>query len=188
MFLKAFADKALQNEYEAGLASEKVRLTRVAVILATLINVAFVALDVWAIPSALATVWTLRAVMNLVLGLCLAATWHSNFQALYAPVTALLFFSLGSGINAMIYVAAPTDLALDAYYGGLLLTTFGVYTLTYVSFVVSIAISIGLIGSYTAISIFTHNFLSPDKVAVLAANLFSDVVRDAFDPRLRDSR
>lgn len=172
MLRKSFADQALQQEYEAGLATEKIRLTRIAIGLATLINVSFVALDVWAIPSALATVWGIRIAMNVILLACLATTWHADFQRWYAGITATVFLTLGSGINAMIYVAAPSDLAIDAYYGGLMLTTFGLYTLTHVKLTVSVAVSAVLLLSYTAISVLVHDFLRADKVIVLVANLF----------------
>ena len=168
----AFEDKALQTEYQWDLLPEKVRLTRISALLATLINVAFVALDTWAIPSALATVWSLRVAMNVIIAGCFFATWHRNFDRHYTLVTAIMFFTLGSGINLMIQVAAPTDLAIDAYYGGLLLTTFGMYTLTYVSLATSMSISVVLLGTYMWVCVFTHNFLQPDKIVVLTANLF----------------
>ncbi|MDH3644317.1 MAG: GGDEF domain-containing protein [Gammaproteobacteria bacterium] len=172
MFHRAFANEALQKEYHAGLASERVRLTRVGVALATLLNVSFASLDMWAVPSALVTVWSIRIVMNLILVVCLAATWHRAFDTVYPAVTATLFLTLGGGVNAMIYVADPADLAVDAYYGGLLLTTFGVYTLTYINFALSTSIALILITSYAAVSIYAHDFLRAEKFIVLMTNLF----------------
>ena len=172
MFHQAFANAALQKEYHAGLASERIRLTRIGVALATLLNVSFACLDMWTIPSALATVWTIRITMNLILALCLAATWHRAFDAMYPAVTATLFLTLGCGVNVMIYVADPSDLAVDAYYGGLLLTTFGVYTLSHISFALSTSIATLLIASYAAVSIYAHDFLNPEKFIILVSNLF----------------
>ena len=172
MFHRAFANEALQQEYHAGLASERVRLTRIGVALSTLLNVSFASLDLWAIPSALGVVWSIRITMNLILLGCLAATWHRAFEAMYPVVTTVLFVTLGGGVIAMIYVAGPSDLAVDAYYGGLLLTTFGVYTLTYINFALSTSIALALITSYAAVSIYAHDFLRPDKFIVLMTNLF----------------
>ena len=172
MFHRGFTDEALKVEYQDGLAPEKVRLTRISVALATLLNVGFVALDVWAIPSALTEVWCIRLAMNGILFACLAATWHPRFQQIYQAVAATTFLTLGFGVNTMILVADEQDLALDAYYTGLLLTTFGLYTLTHVRIVLSIAISMILISTYVAVSIGAHDFLRPEKVLVLVVNLF----------------
>lgn len=172
MFHKAFRDSALEREYQADLAPEKVRLTRVAVVLITLLNAAFVTLDFWAIPSALVEVWTIRLVMNLVVAVCFAFTWYRRFPEIYTSVNVLLFLSLGLGINTMIYIAEPTDFAINTYYGGLLLITFGIYALSYIGLGTSMLLSLALIGGYTGISIFVHDFLEPGKMVVLIANLF----------------
>lgn len=172
MFRRAFANKALQKEYDAGLAPERIRLTRIGVVLAILLNISFASLDLWALPSALASAWSIRIAMNLVLVLCFAATWHRAFDAIYPLVATTIFLTLGGGVTAMIYVAGPSDLAVDAYYGGLLLTTFGIYTLTYIHFALSASISTVLIASYAAVSIYTHDFLNPEKFITLMTNLF----------------
>jgi len=189
VFHQAFSDAALRQEYEHGLLSEKRRLTRIGVELATLINVACGILDQWALPSVLDTVWSIRIVMNALLALCFFATWHRNFERLYPAVVFLMFVPLGLGINAMIWLAAPGELAVDTYYGGLLLITMGVYTLSYARLTLSILISATMIGTYVAVSVVGHDFLNPDKVVVLAINLFffvSATVLGIVAQRVRD--
>ncbi len=172
MALNSFDDPSLNREYQATLATEKARLTRIAVALGTLLNASFAFLDVWALPSALGTVWSLRVGMNAVLFVCLAMTWHRHFESVYGGICAAIFLTLGFGVIAMIYLAGPDDLALEAYYGGLLLTTFAACTLTYVSLVLSIAMALSMIGGYTLVSIHVHDFLHSGKAVVLMANLF----------------
>lgn len=172
MFRQSFDNALLQLDYESGLEPEKVRLARVSGVLAIFLVASFFPLDLWAIPSAVSTVWSIRVVMIFLLAFCLAMTWHQHFSKLYSYITAVFILTMGIGVNAMIYIASPSDFALDAYYGGLLLTTFGIYTLTYVKFRLSIFLSLLLIVNYLFICIYEHNFLHPDKIVVLIVNLY----------------
>lgn len=184
-----FASEALRAEYQSELLGEKIRLSRIFASLATLFNVAFFFLDEWAIPSSLEEVRMLRMILMCVFAITFSATWHRNFKALYPWLVAFVVGSMGLALNTMIYLAGPTDLARDVYYGGLLLATIGLYTMTYVSLYLSLTLSILMIAGYVTIAVFAHGYLAASKAVVLTANLFffvSTAIIGIFAQSVRD--
>ncbi len=153
-----FSTDSLEHEYQTELGAEKIRLTRIVAVLGTLLTLVFMSLDVWAIPSAITAVWLMRG--SIVAGLAITywATTLPRFQTIYAYVVVLAFSIMGGGVSAMIYMAEPTDVAIDAYYGGLLLIIVGAYTLTYLSPWLCTAMSVVLTTGYAAIQIFAHGY------------------------------
>ncbi|MGI9325113.1 MAG: diguanylate cyclase domain-containing protein [Pseudomonadales bacterium] len=145
-------DPGLARAYHASLGAEKIRLARMLTVLAGGLNLAFMLLDYWAIPSAISTVWMIRALMIGVIAIALASTWHPKFLHYYSAIMVTTIVVIGLGVNAMVLLAASTDVARDHYYGGLLLITFGLYALTYISLPISIAISVLFIGCYWSTS------------------------------------
>ncbi len=172
MLDKAFKDEVLEQAYQAALRKEKLRHGRVLILMALAMNLAFIPLDLWAIPSALTETWLIRlAISAIAIGIYIR-TWLPGFTEQYTPWLVTLFLTMGSGINGMILVTDPADFAADAYYGGLILVTFGIYTLSYIRLRIAILISLTLIASYIAVAVFEHNYLTPEKFVVLLTNLY----------------
>jgi diguanylate cyclase (GGDEF)-like protein len=167
-----FASDALKQEYHAELLPEKIRLTRVLISLGTLFNIAFFFLDEWAIPSSQEEVLLVRVILLSAFIITFCSTWSHQFERLYSWIIAFAIGSMGLALNTMIYLAEPTDLARDVYYGGLLLATIGLFTMTYVSLYLSLTLSILMIVGYVAIAVFAHGYLQASKIVVLTANLF----------------
>ena len=185
----SFASASLEQEYQAELASEKIRLTRIVVVLAALLNLAFVVLDLWAIPSSLLEVWGLRAVIILALGCLFLSTWLPRFAAWYAVITALAFLAMGAAISAMIWIAAPTELAARVYYGGLVLVIIGLHTMTYLNTAVAAAVSLAIALMYAAIGFDERRVAEGGSVIETIAHLFffgSTIIIGIVGQSLRD--
>jgi diguanylate cyclase (GGDEF)-like protein len=167
-----FSSASLEQEYQAELAAEKIRLSRILVLLAIPINLAFVMLDLWAIRSSLAEVWTLRVIITLALLGLFASTWLPAFTRWYAPLTALAFLAMGGCINAMIYIAAPTELAAQVYYGGLILIIMGLHSMTNLSTLASASVSLAITLIYAAIALSGDRLAAGGSAVQVIAHLF----------------
>lgn len=144
---------ALEREYQAELAHEKVRLTRIVVLLAVPLNVAFLVLDLWAVPSALGAVWVLRMVIFGTLLVLFVATWMRSFPRWYAALIATSILIVGQAINAMILLANPDELAAQVYYGGLILVILALHTMTHLEVRLAAAISVVFALTYLGIAL-----------------------------------
>lgn len=125
----------LESAYQADLSEEKIRVFVASCLLCAALYLGFGVLDLWAIPSAVAGAWTVRAV---VVGLTFYAAWFaaarsSSFIEHYTSITAVLYFIWGLGIQAIISLASPADLAWTSYYAGLMLVSMALYSWTYLS-------------------------------------------------------
>ncbi|MEM7001520.1 MAG: GGDEF domain-containing protein [Pseudomonadota bacterium] len=167
-----YLSEDLRRAYAAELNPEKTRICRIMLIMAMLLNTCFALLDVYALPSAVEEAWQIRLIMNLTILGCLACTWQQYFAKFYGVVTLIALISLGAGINRLIALSSPGDIAASAYYGGLLLIIFGLFTLTYLNIWVSLAVSAVLLTNYVLVAVHVHNYLAVDKQVTLLTNLF----------------
>lgn len=186
-----FSADSLEREYQAELGPEKVRLTRIMAALGITLTLAYMVLDVWAISSSLFTVWALRGAIIAALAISFLCTTLPGFQRLYPYIILVATIVMGGGIDGMICVAAPGDVAIDAYQGGLILIIMGVYTLTYIHIYLATAIAVGLAISYSLIVLRVHGYDTGAKSTVLVGHLFmfvsitiigitSQVLRDRY--------
>ena len=130
MWTPARFTDALERDYQSELAPRKVLLTRVTMLLAIGLVLAYAILDLWVVESALYDVWMLRGVMCVGSLACLAWSWHPAFPKYY-PIAAMASFGLlGAGILVMIYVVSPTDIAYHNYFMGLILIATALHALT----------------------------------------------------------
>lgn len=168
----SFASSSLEHEYQSELAAEKIRLTRILVLVAVPINLSFIVLDLWAVPSALAEVWLVRGVMTLALVVLFATTWLEAFPRWYSAAGVFMFLWLGAGILAMILLAEPGDLATQAYYGGLLLLIMGVHTMTYLRVSVASAVTLLVTVAYALVAWHHPRGVDEAASAQIIAHLF----------------
>lgn len=170
-----FSTGSLEEEYQAELVPEKIRLMRMTAVLGIALNLSFVVLDVWAIPSALAEVWTLRASMIVALLVIGASTWRPLFPRRYTAVVLATFTILGAGVTGILSLAGPGEVAIEQYHGGVLLLIMGVHTLTYVAPALALAMSLVLLFTYAAICALAHGYVAGAELVILIANLFTGV-------------
>jgi diguanylate cyclase (GGDEF)-like protein len=184
----SFAAPSLEREYQAELVNEKIRLTRTMVLLATPINLAFLGLDFWAVPSALQEVWALRGVIAAAFVGLLATTWLPSFSRWYAPATAVSVLVTGLCVNAMIFLARPDELAAQVYYGGLILLIMAAHTMTYLTVSVAAAISVVFTLTYVGVAL-SHRWPGGGLSVQVVAHLFffvATAVIGAVAQSLRD--
>jgi len=175
LWVPTFTSPNLEREYQAQLLPEKIRLTRLVAVLAGVLDLSFVVLDFWAIPSALPAVWTLRAIILTILLLAFVSTWHPQFSRIYVGVITTSFVVMAAGMCGMILLARPGDAAIDEYFGGLLLVVIGLHTMTHVHLWLSLGLSLAMLATYTAIVTLVHGHTSGDAAVVVVSNLFVGV-------------
>ena len=124
---------ALERDYQAELAPRKVLLTRVTMLLAVGLVLAYGILDQWVIESGLYDVWALRGLMCVGSLACFAWSWHPDYPKYYPIASIASFALLGGCILAIIYVAAPEDIAYHNYFMGLILIATALHALTLLS-------------------------------------------------------
>lgn len=163
---------AREAAFQVELGPEKIATTRVSSVLAIVLYASFGILDIWAIPSSLGLVWTIRALVIAVLCGILLATFRPFFVARYRALMALMYLSVGFGIEAMVYLAAPDEIARFAYYSGLMLVVYALYTWSYLDTLSSLVIGLTLIMVYLYIAIAVQHMNNPQEWPILLANAF----------------
>lgn len=168
----AFETAELERAFQRSLLSEKIRLVRVAAVLAIALIVSFAVLDLWALPSAVKEAWLLRAAMLAVVVPVLAASGHELLIRHYLAVMVLLFSALAAGIIVMTTLAEPMDPALSSYPVGLILIIVGLFTLSYVPLWCSVLLTVAIIAAYGLTAAGTGHILAAGQGSLLAAHLF----------------
>lgn len=142
----------LELAYQFDLAQEKRRVYYGSYLLCTLIFLLFGALDVWALPFAYQEAWAIRAGVLALAGIpCLLARfWPDAFLRFYTPLMCASFLVCGAGIEAIILLASPDDVAWSTYYAGLILLSMALYSWTYLLPRYAAAIGLTLAIAYIA--------------------------------------
>jgi diguanylate cyclase (GGDEF)-like protein len=166
----------------------KIRDTRVTCVLAAGLLTSFAIIDVWAIPSAIAVVWSIRAAsVALILGIY-ALTRRAVFVTRYAPIVVTMYATIGLSINAMIYLSGPDEFARDLYYVGLILVIMGLFTWVHLRVIFTGLIAAGMIALYATIMTLHHGYHEADRLPLLLGYLFfliSSTVIGSMSQRLR---
>ncbi|MEZ5481851.1 MAG: diguanylate cyclase [Porticoccaceae bacterium] len=121
----------LQSEYVAHLSGARLRAARQLFLLAVILYAAFAPVDLWALPSALITVWKIRAVVVVLLIALIISTYYSFFLKHYSLLMLASFLITGGGIDAMLFITGPEDPAKNFYYAGMLLVIMGLYSFSF---------------------------------------------------------
>lgn len=163
---------ALERDYQAELAPRKVLLTRLTMLLALGLVLAYGILDPWVIDSALDEVWTLRGLMCLGALACLAWSWHPAYPKYYTAAAIVSFGLLGGCNLGMIVVASPEDIAYHHYFMGLILISTALHALSLLRVWLASTLSATFIGSYVLVAVFEQNYIATGNEATLVSNLF----------------
>lgn len=146
-------------------------------------------LDLWAIPSALAAVWLIRALVVVMLIGILWATHRAFFVKRYLLLSVCLYIGMGLGIEAMVYLSGQSDLARHFYYTGLILVVMAIYTWSFLMLWQNAVMGLALVAIYLLISLGVHGMTSSLEWPVLLTNCFffvSAIVLGVFSNIQRD--
>jgi diguanylate cyclase (GGDEF)-like protein len=167
-------EPALEDAYQADLAGEKVRVCRLTHALAVLLYSAFAVLDLWAAPSSLAAIWTIRiVVVSGTISMCTFATAQpARYARHYVPLTCATYLWWGLGVELIIVVCHPGELAWTAYYAGLLLVSMALYAWTYLLPWHAGAVGSVLMLSYFGVAAGVQHLARDGAWTVLLANCF----------------
>lgn len=162
----------LKAAFSQYLAAEQVRSTREICLLASVLYTLFGILDLWAIPSALQTVWLIRALVVAHLMLILWCTRLPFFLEHYLPLTVGMYWVMGLGIECMVYLSGDNDLARYLYYTGLILVVMALYTWSFLSVWKNAAIGLALVGLYIFIALQFQRMGTHTEWPLLLTNCF----------------
>lgn len=165
--------KELELAYQNDLADQKRQSAREGALLASVLYAGFAVLDFWAIPSALVPVLAVRFVLVVPMLLwILWATYRAFFIQHYVHLMTVMYVGMGLGIEAMVLLANPSDLAHIVYYAGLILVVSALYTWTFLGPRTTGLIGLGLVLIYLLIEFFARTGNSTQNPIVVLSNGF----------------
>lgn len=180
----------LELAYQFDLAQEKRRVYYGSYFLCTLIFLLFSVLDLWALPLAYHEAWAIRATVLALAGIpCLLARFRPHaFVRFYTPLICASFLVCGAGIEAIILLADPGDVAWNTYYAGLILVSMALYSWTYLLPRYAAAIGLTLALGYIAPAVARESFDGDALLSLLisCAFLLSANVVGAFSLYTRE--
>jgi len=165
----------LETDFQADLAEDKILITRESNALCTVLYLTFGVLDYWALPTSAAHVWAIRgavAIMNLSMVILSMGRFRGILVSSYSTLTSLQYIVWGLCIEWMIFLSEPGDPARYTYYAGLILVSSALYSWTYLSHQLSIALGASLTLSYLVIAIFTQGMTAQSQWPFLLSNCF----------------
>ncbi len=163
----------LESAYQNDLADQKRQSAREGALLAALLYTGFALLDIWAIPSALGPVLAVRFLV--VVPMLLWIIWASHrpfFVHHYISLMTLMYVGMGLGIEAMVLLANPGDLARIVYYAGLILVVSALYTWTFLGPKATGAMGLSLVAIYLLIEFVAREGKTTQDHIVVLSNCF----------------
>lgn len=133
---------AIEQRYQNDLVPDKLAIFVRTNIVAAILFAAWGLFDPFTMSQGVAAAWMVRlamVVLNLGCAL-LALRQRALFARHYTAWVSGIYLCWGLAMEAIIALAAPGDLAWTAYYAGLILMTFGLYSRTYLNAVPALAV------------------------------------------------
>jgi diguanylate cyclase (GGDEF)-like protein len=165
---------ALEDAYQADLASEKLRMIKVACLLCVFLFLCSASLDRGTLSSNVGGAWTVRTVVVLATAVAAAAIrrWPGAFLRHYTACICVLAFGWAAGIEALMLVASPKDLAWSTYYAGLILVAMAQYTWTYLRPLHAGLSGLAVVGGYLTVALFVQGMADGRHWPLLGQNCF----------------
>jgi len=160
------------KEYQLFLKHEKIKLTRLLSMLGFLLYGAFLIVDYWALKSALSISISIRLTVISFMLLTYWFTYHSSFIRYYSVVLTSNFIIAVSGVEAMVYLAIPSDHAYTSYFAGLMIVLLAMYSWTYLKASITSCISILVLVAYIGIEFYAKDMVATDRTAAVITNIF----------------
>ncbi len=164
----------LEADYQVHLGPEKVHAAQWTSVLGALLFMAYGVLDVWVLPFRFQTVWILRILVVLLIFVVVLFLRYSEtiFMRHYNLIIGGEYLLAGLAVEGMIYLAAPSDVAWNIHYVGLLLICMALYSWTFLRVEVTIPIGTLLLALYVLIAISHQDISRPNTWFILASNCF----------------
>jgi diguanylate cyclase (GGDEF)-like protein len=165
---------ALEAAYQNDLAGEKIRMIHFASFLCVLLFMSSAVLDAGTLPGHVASAWIIRSV-EVLITVAIAVAIHLRPRAFLRHYTAgICFIALtwAAGVEAMIMLASPGDLAWSTYYAGLILVAMALYTWTYLRWMHAAIVGLLVIGSYLLSALFVQGMSDGRHWPLLGQNAF----------------
>jgi diguanylate cyclase (GGDEF)-like protein len=165
---------ALEDAYQADLASDKLRLFYVGSLLCALLYTCFGFLDYVTMPSNAAGALRVRAVVvlaTLAIGAAVRAR-PAFFLRHYTAGMGACSLGWGAGIIAIIMLSSPGDLAWGTYYAGLLIVSMALYAWTYLRPLHAGLIGALLVAGYVLEALYVQKMGVRGEWPLLAQNTF----------------
>ena len=142
-----------ETGFQRYLAPEKISLARIACLLAIVLVVSFAAVDLWALESAVAAAWSIRAVVSVLCAVTLASTWTPLFLRHYDLLMSVPFAGIAAGMIALTWLAEPHEAARILYIGGGILLLPAICALSFLRRDITGALGLFLLVGYVAAAI-----------------------------------
>lgn len=165
--------KEFESAYQDDLADQKRESAREGALLAALLYAGFAVLDIWVIPNALMPVLAVRFLVVVPMLLWIIwASFRPFFVRHYLSIMVVMYVGMGLGIEAMVFLAGPSDLARLVYYAGLILVVSALYTWTFLGLKTTGAIGAVLVATYLLIEFFAREGKTTREQIVVLSNTF----------------
>jgi diguanylate cyclase (GGDEF)-like protein len=165
---------ALEDAYQADLAGEKIRMAYVACLLCVLLYLSSAMLDSGALPGNVSGAWIVRTIAVLATAMVATAIrlWPQVFLRHYTICVSMVAFGWAGGIQALMTVSGPNDLAWSTYYVGQILVAMALYTWTYLRPLHAGLAGLVLAGGYVSVALFVQDMVDGKHWPLLGVNCF----------------
>ncbi len=174
----------IENSFQSHIEVEKINVSRTMCLLGALLYMLFGVADIFSVTTALSDVLLIRGSIVISLMLIYAYTYHPSFLKNYNLTLTFVYLISSVGIESMIYMAQPEDLASSIYFAGLLLVIMTIFAWSYMRIEASFITTITIIISYSALSIVKE--LPYEEVFVNVFFLFSAASIGFLSQLIRD--
>ena len=110
-------------------------------------------MDLWALESAVAAAWSIRAVVSVLCAVTLASTWTPLFLRHYDLLMSVPFAGIAAGMIALTWLAEPHEAARILYIGGGILLLPAICALSFLRRDITGALGLFLLVGYVAAAI-----------------------------------
>ena len=184
----AFEHTASFNE---SLKEEKVKSTRVIVILGALVFILYSIMDFYALPKeTFESVYPSRVIILIILTFVFFITFKSVFDAHYTKVLMTGYISSGITISICLFYSQPQHYSFDLHFAAFIILFITAFAWSYLPIKYSVLMSISFITVYAAIRIIVHQDIEENRYLIFLSHIFyliSVAIIGAIAQYIRDS-
>lgn len=177
---------SIEKQFQAHINIEKTNLSRTMCLLGAFLYLLFAIVDYFALSAPLLHIIYVRGVMIVVLLSVFAYSYFESFIKQYDLLFLAVYILAAAGIEAMIYLAAPSDHASKVYLAGLLLVIMSMFTWSYLKISSSLLASTIIITSYMFLDLYKGLLVSDLAINIsflisaTAIGFISQINRDRY--------
>ena len=123
---------SLSKSFDSHIEDEKIKSTRMFSILAIVLLITSSFIDIWAFPSILFEINTVRSLLMIAFGLIFWSTFSPFFINNSNKIQHLMCFMPTIGIMFLMSISSPTDTGHNIYFGFLILITMVLFAWTHI--------------------------------------------------------